>query len=396
MRHSWFGALFPDLNSTKKPKNTKDGNNNNLKTETDRTRWKKRHTLSPPKRPVVPQDYDIANHARASLQIDGRTSSYLSPGFRTAKQGSSYEGFNFPEASGSDPGRPFNIAAGSRQPLYAQEVPRDGLEKWRKETFFTARQGNEFIDSREHSNTQLQSLRTDAPLSVWNGASQSAQQIPVRPHSLSTPPYNASNPLFNPYQGSSRINSAPGSSLQTTSTTKLSTPARSFPNSPSSPLTPKSKANQCHGTTGAGKRCTRVVGRSRAKSSTSPQKGQPVTPKPSTFLTSNALRQLDRRLSIGNRVRKGQGRKLGNSGGRRANNDFEDEENFEHGFARITPIPEDDEDGDDFEELPIYCFQHAKQTLEQKGTFVGTIFVDFDGTLRTQKRTRMNNAKMRI
>ena len=60
--------------------------------------------------------------------------------------------------------------------------------------------------------------------------------------------------------------------------------------------------------------------------------------------------------------------------------DGDDLEDFERGFARISPLQEDDEEDQlEYEELPTYCFQHAKQTLEQKGTFIGSTYIDFDG-----------------
>lgn len=81
-------------------------------------------------------------------------------------------------------------------------------------------------------------------------------------------------------------------------------------------------------------------------------------------LTVSALMQLDRRLSI-SRGRKGKARAI----------DLDEE--FDTPAARLAMFPEQDDEL--WEELPVYCFQHAKQTLEQKGIFVGSNYIDFQG-----------------
>ena len=136
----------------------------------------------------------------------------------------------------------------------------------------------------------------------------------------------------------------------------------------------KAKRNQCHGTTKDGKRCTRIVGGTAANKQTSTPTKAKSPAGPRQALTVSALRQLDRRLSLGKGQRpryspnKGKGKHLSNA---------EEDEDLESPLSRIE---ENDGDSDEYEELEVYCFQHAKQILEQRFIMLGGSFqVDFDG-----------------
>ena len=56
--------------------------------------------------------------------------------------------------------------------------------------------------------------------------------------------------------------------------------------------------------------------------------------------------------------------------------DSDSDEDFDRPIGRLDRALAEDEDAQ-LEELPVYCFQHAKQTLEQKGIFIGPVFIDF-------------------
>jgi hypothetical protein len=142
--------------------------------------------------------------------------------------------------------------------------------------------------------------------------------------------------------------------LQQTRLSPIKTPPRAFQGYPlhdsplpSPPTTPRSKANQCQGTTTSGKRCTRIVG-GAAASKTSPRKQQD-----SLALMDRHVVQLNRMLS-----RKGR---------------------------QARPKQDSDTSEDEQEEqlvaLPKFCHQHSQQAMEETGTFAGPrgIWVVYDG-----------------
>lgn len=91
-------------------------------------------------------------------------------------------------------------------------------------------------------------------------------------------------------------------------------------------------------------------------------------------LTVQALMQLDRRLSVARRQK----------GKQRAGDSDED---FESPAARLTAVAESSNQA--LEELPVYCFQHSKQTLEQQGIFVGSKYVHFQGEYTPQSLAKV-------
>ena len=127
-----------------------------------------------------------------------------------------------------------------------------------------------------------------------------------------------------------------------------------------SPLA-KPKPNQCHGTISSGRRCTRIV--ALAGSTDSPKsspskakgKGSPATQSSSPALTADALSQLNRML------------------------------NKRSGSKTVKDNPEEigSDTGLDVEPLPVFCYQHTKFAMEEKGTFAGPkgVWIAFDGAL---------------
>lgn len=96
-------------------------------------------------------------------------------------------------------------------------------------------------------------------------------------------------------------------------------------------------------------------------------------------MDQSALKQLDRRLSIRKKP-SGPTRISPNRSRRIIEVDSESEDDFDSTRARLSPVKGTmDPDDDNLEELPVFCFQHVKQTLEQRGTFVNSKPVDFQG-----------------
>lgn len=96
-----------------------------------------------------------------------------------------------------------------------------------------------------------------------------------------------------------------------------------------------------------------------------------------------ALKQLDRRLSVGRSHNQWKGATRRQRPGLPSTPE-EVDEYFEGGFLSLDGMKETEDSTDTdsnsvLEELPVYCFQHARQTLEQKGTFIGGLLVEFDG-----------------
>lgn len=246
-------------------------------------------------------------------------------------------------------------------------------------------------------------------------------QVPPQPrlHTHSTPPrlhvQNLTPPTLMPRPHSSPaqspVNVVPDPKYRRS---PQKSPAHHHASRASSPAAgPRGIPNQCHGTTGTGKRCTRIVKGKKGSSRTdgpgcrigssslskSPHKGAETgkKPMPAPSLTSSALRELDRRLSIGRHHRRSRpapsGKPKKSKGGGividitdSSDEDVSDEETDRlyrrSRKGRIDTVHEEDEEGDTegmFEELPVYCFQHVKQTLEQKGTYIGSQYVEFSG-----------------
>lgn len=104
-------------------------------------------------------------------------------------------------------------------------------------------------------------------------------------------------------------------------------------------------------------------------------------------MNHNALKQLDRRLSVRRRIKPKGARSPSRSKVGRiieisdSENEEEEEEEDEFEKARISPVKTtpSSSDEENLEELPVFCFQHVKQTLEQRGTFINAKSVDFQG-----------------
>ena len=108
---------------------------------------------------------------------------------------------------------------------------------------------------------------------------------------------------------------------------------------------------------------------------------------PRVDLTVQALMQLDRRLSISrgkmqDRRSKGKQRALAPVAAA-----DESDEDFDIPAGRINATAEAESDDPGLEELPVYCFQHAKQTMDQKGIFVGSKYLDFEGSQKSSDVT---------
>lgn len=428
---AWMKALFADL----APKSDRDSGY-----EADSghaARWDRQRTMSsPPKSSTQEKDYDIAAHARSSLQIHdidapsyyydhSRTNKPISPSYssRPASYGPSaaaagWQQYPSHTQSGHHPygqpstsshARPAALSPppplGPRPVLFPQEVSYHGEVNISP----TGRNGTKanggtspggFVNPRHALHAQRQHYsapvyvngppRATPPLSIGrhqasipssSSLTSSRQHIsstPTRPAHLDTPP--------------PRVPHRPNSDPQTSSPSPKKAGGKSPAISRSTSDEGASvKPNQCHGTTGAGKRCTRIV---KAKSSVTKSKGAsssketiPPLPLVDYRMNHNALKQLDRRLSVRRRIKPKGARSPSRSKVGRiieisdSENEEEEEEEDEFEKARISPVKTtpSSSDEENLEELPVFCFQHVKQTLEQRGTFINAKSVDFQG-----------------
>lgn len=402
MGKPWLKALFADLAPRDDKESQSAASLSSSAEDRHAARWNSnnRTSCSPPKATYPAEDYDIAAHARAGLQIsDSRRRTESPPAFlaspshaRHASSGpATPSGWRRP-AGNTSPSSSYRSTTappplGPRPPLYTQERPyhaEDTIpQRIRQATgpggFINPQQGSPTHrvsvspPSRTPKSPQYSPQRHDnASLGKQSTPPRSRPHVastPSRPAFLATPPPRVPHrPVSDPSSNSPKKQQhSPGISRS------------------SSDENAKPKPNQCHGTTGAGKRCTRIV-KAKATSSSSKAKNtatSPPVPFSSDFrLGRDALKQLDRRLSVRT------GHKALNRSPRRAKGrvieiDSDSDDDSATDFERISPVQDNagsEEDG--FEELPVFCFQHIKQTLEQRGTFINGNSVDFQGECR--------------
>lgn len=407
MGNPWFKALFADL----APKSDRA---TGYDADGHAARWnRQRAPSSPPTSDhKLKEDYDIAAHARSSLHITNNddvnhhhhrqkpvSPSYARPASygpeSTANQwrqrsqvhaeNQSYDdrpssagGFIRPGTTSTPP-----PPLGPRPALFPQEIPyhaEDNISpnsSRRKATGpggFISPQNGSYQAQRPHASSEgsyyghghasPQQLYHQTPTSKSaSPARQQATSVPTQTAHLATPPPRVPHRPASDPQGISPRKTAKSPSVSR-STSDEGTAI---------------KPNQCHGTTGAGKRCTRTV-KAKATSSKAPSTPKEASSAPSAAanyrMNHNALKQLDRRLSVRKRI------KPVNSSPKRKGRAIEidsdsDAEDFEN--ARISPVRNTASEDEDLEELPVFCFQHVKQTLEQRGTFINAKSVDFQG-----------------
>lgn len=415
MGKPWLKALFADL----APRDDKESQSASSLSSSAEDRhaahWNShsRTSCSPPKATYPAENYDIAAHARASLQIsNSRRHTESTPAFlaspshaRHASSGPATPsgwrrpaGYTSPTSSYRTTNAPPPL--GMRPPLYTQERPYHAEDTIPLRNRQATGPGG-FINPQQASPTRRAPISSPSrtPASPQyspqrhNGASPGNQRPDrTRPHLASTP----SRPAFLATPPP-RVPHRPQSDPSNSSPTKQ-------PNSPGlsrsgSDENAKPKPNQCHGTTGAGKRCTRIV---KAKAAPSSSKAKntatspPVASSSDFRLGRDALKQLDRRLSVRTKnkaphrsPRRGKGRVI------EIDSDSDDDSADE--FERLSPVQDNavsDEDG--FEELPVFCFQHIKQTLEQRGTFINGTSVDFQGKCPFWLRVRTFDTVLKI
>ena len=384
IKNGWVKALFRELNTTETSASEQQ--------DRHRERWQRqRQTSEPPefkpsasaRSQTLADDYDaqLSLLARQSLQLDKRPDARRQqsegwPDWHSRQRQQSYDGgaqsrVSFPQAPTYSPDRLASTPPrpGGPRPLYAQEVPtHDPVKQWNGQSTFEAvghRQPGGFAQpgSSPVRHHVQQPAYTPSPGEAPNRHSHTSSRpytysSPTRPVSglLHTPPPLLQRPYSDPYQARPTAHSPNPSQLA------LRKPPGEL-----------SRPNQCHGTTASGKRCTRTVGAAKGKTGNgTPQKAREDVTR--VDLTVQALMQLDRRLSIS------RGRRQSPSKGKQiAAQDSPDEadEDFDTPVGRLAAIAEDDSEG--LEELPVYCFQHAKQTLDQKGIFVNSKYIDFEG-----------------
>jgi hypothetical protein len=398
MGRQWLEALFADLGRKQDPDNAPHGLGEKAGLHDRREeRWHGgRRTSSPPKPTFGINDYDIAAHARQSLQIGDsgqqaipnnriRTSSYQ-PGstrpFEQWQQASSHPSTSSSHYSDNSyvllgtPARHEHTLPpplGPRPALFSQEIPKQGSSH--NSSYQPVAGTGGFIDPR--SSHSAKTLSRQDPY-------EHLQTPPRRPHLSST----ASRPQFASAPGPPAFLATPPPPVLHR---PYSDPQRPSKNS-SAPDIDKNlasgnlaagKSNQCHGTTGAGKRCARIVKPSpkTATSGTQPSVSKNATTTKDVQLGKAVLKQLDRRLSVGKiRSPARRGAPSKKTGRKIVESDNEEEDDFDIALNRLAVLPEDDgAESDDFEELPVYCYQHAKQILDQRGTFIGPKSVDYQG-----------------
>lgn len=392
MGKPWLKALFADL----APKADSDSGFSPGSFEESRSaKWSKQPiTSSPP----ASEDYDLAAHARASLHLNG------SPTSRAGKQRPPWAPHHLPNASsharvpnagwredyassralphgyarissGGSPSRDAGTPppSGPRPVLFPQEVPSqavDHISSSRRPANGTGgfvdpqvaflRHQRETSPSQRASHTPPSSpRRSNAFASSSDYAPQAREHIssnPIRPVFLSTPPPSLP---YRPYSDPQPTGHAPKAPAISRSSSDEST---------------KGKPNQCHGTTGAGKRCTRIV-----KSKTIPPKVAENASVTEFRMGHNALKQLDRRLSMRKKPH-GPSKRNINRKQRIIEIESDSDSELDDTSARLSPVKGvSSMEEDDLEELPVFCFQHLKQTLEQRGTFINSKSVDFQG-----------------
>jgi hypothetical protein len=221
-----------------------------------------------------------------------------------------------------------------------------------------------------------------------NAESSTANLYMPEPH----PYYHQVQPHPPVPAASTRPHASPKPAAPTTpspSPSRRPSPSKAPPSS-SAHATP-AKPNQCHGTTATGKRCTRTVSSGLSGVSTptrspggrksrepSPAPVQPLPPPPGTLtLNDRSLKQLDRMLS--------------RRGGRQNKRPLKRRQqppivpiNLDSSESEDEDAGEDDEgegEGTGLDDLPRFCYQHASQALEEKGTFAGRrgVWINFDG-----------------
>jgi hypothetical protein len=400
MKGRWIDALFNELGRPASAPVSDPPtliNDKNKRTDSG-AGGRARRTSSPPKRVGAydnDADYDLARHARSSLQIDSGRDGRRDPVQRMPDTRSSWLApVPFPHAPRYSPERVSGVPNGPRSPLYAQELPpRQQQHRTTQpdptafvEGFATPERQYYAYDSGPDTYSPSSGRRDPfgpAPPIPPFRPSPSSLQSPSRLHAYSTP----SRPHHSALASPERPHSSPNVPLlQPGRASNATSPSKSALHSPGVLGREQAKANQCHGTTGAGKRCTRVVG-GKAAAAKKPSSGttSPIKSNnrdPPTLLTISALRQLDRRLSIGKQrqrqrsgtpIKSGRSRQVSNS-----NEDGDEDDYYESGMA-FSGNQDSDEQDEAWIELPVYCFQHAKQTLEQPGIFLGSLFIDFSG-----------------
>lgn len=403
MGNSWIKALFADL----APKSDKDSGYSSASFEdSKRDRWNRQRPQSSQPKPVTQDshEYDLVAHARSSLQIadsgphDDRALNSTSAA-RSHRHGPLGTGPNSQwqhtseSAQAPSPGHngPSDLAGrrinnstapipppvGPRPILFPQEMPKletgvDSTQADRKPISgdyligFVNPQQTPPRHRQEKSKPHLNFRHTaSSSPQRYNGQASTSGSLP-RPQHLSTP----ERPVFLttlPPDTPHRPHSDPQSLGKV-----VKTPVVSRSNSDDSG---KCKPNQCYGTTAAGKRCTRTV---KSRVVTSVPSGKIAQPA-DVRLSRNALKQLDRRLSIRKKPA-GPTKRMMDRRQRVFESGSDSEEDFDVTAARLAPIQGDlVTEEESLEELPVFCYQHVKQTLEQRGTFINTKYVDFQG-----------------
>lgn len=366
-RSPWYEALFAELVSDRKGESVQR-ERTRTQSEVKSSHQHRSHAARPGSSGAQLGPYDLADHVQRSLyvQVPG-SSRHVAPDKRTSMLDWSEPAHTSYTPPRWPSGPSYATSDLPSIPLYPQEVPQHRPSTYTPGGFI--------------SPPRARSWQADASKSHGS----------LRPASCSPPKQSLAKDSQIPPRKQSNVPSARPASLQSLSNQPFRPPISTSISDPvasparDSPSTPSVKANQCAGTTGAGKRCTRIVGRSKTQSRTpSPTKSSGnallqarqidiTADGPSPALTAAALRQLDRRLSVTRRkfdkARRSPQKTLPQH--REVESDEDDDFDLNDGHLAA--------DDDAFEELPVYCFQHSKQTLEQPGTFIGQYYVEFAG-----------------
>lgn len=420
---TWFNALFQELNRS--PESAPSSS----KPSAPPTRLNDRpHPSTPPR--CHPHnacnDNALAAYASSQLYIRDANGSPSGQSPSMPQWSSNYQGKRNtqpPESKGSVqwPSSPAdstqlatqlqqNTPSPTRKPLYSQEVPFPDQSSYYPGGFVEPRATQVHLHGESSSTPSSRpfSNATHPPHNTNSRPTSLQTPPPHRGHAYSTPPrptsLQASRPVFIRPAHSTPGSFAPTPSSSVNKTSQSASPSKS--NRPAIATTPsESKPNQCHGTKADGKRCTRIVGgaaKSKKKDGhASPIKAEARKTGPdipnsaidelygaSSAHTFDALSKLDRRLSISRQRHRTFIPRRDGTGSRPRKSPLsanEEDEEFEDEYARLEShnrrthdVANMESTHQVYEELPVYCFQHAKQTLAQQGVFVGEYYVEFD------------------